>query len=117
CRSAWQPNLGRRSTYRCGNSVQTTGTTSTNAFEEDGCEGDGNKACSAPAPARVQFHPWQEIWQCNDIRVTVTMRGPGFIHYDLGGKAYDVEIGEDTYAAYCFYGDPAAVAVSIASPR
>src|SRR5262249_51101637 len=28
CRSAWQPNLGRRSTYRCGNSVQTTGTTS-----------------------------------------------------------------------------------------
>ena len=28
CPSAWQPNLGRRSTYRRGNSVQTTGTTS-----------------------------------------------------------------------------------------
>ena len=28
CRSAWQPNLGRGSTYRCGKSVQTTGTTS-----------------------------------------------------------------------------------------
>ena len=28
CPSAWQPNLGRRSTYRCVNSVQTTGTTS-----------------------------------------------------------------------------------------
>ena len=28
CPSAWQPNLGRRSTYRCGKSVQTTGATS-----------------------------------------------------------------------------------------
>jgi putative transposase len=28
CLSAWQPNLGRSSTYRCGKSVQTTGTTS-----------------------------------------------------------------------------------------
>lgn len=28
CQSAWQPNLGRRSTYRRGKSVQTTGTTS-----------------------------------------------------------------------------------------
>ena len=28
CRSARQPNLGRRSTYRCGKSVQTTETTS-----------------------------------------------------------------------------------------
>ena len=28
CLSAWQPNPGRRSTYRCGKSVQTTGTTS-----------------------------------------------------------------------------------------
>jgi hypothetical protein len=28
CHSAWQPNPGRRSTYRRGDSVQTTGTTS-----------------------------------------------------------------------------------------
>src|SRR6202035_3859444 len=28
CQSAWQPNHGRRSTYRRGKSVQTTGTTS-----------------------------------------------------------------------------------------
>jgi hypothetical protein len=28
CPSAWQPNFGRRSTYRRGKSVQTTGTTS-----------------------------------------------------------------------------------------
>jgi len=26
--SAWQPNPGRRSTYRCGDSVQTTGASS-----------------------------------------------------------------------------------------
>jgi len=25
CQSAWQPNPGRRSTYRCGKTVQTTG--------------------------------------------------------------------------------------------
>src|SRR6266436_3993760 len=28
CQSAWQPNPGRRPTYRCGKSVQTTGATS-----------------------------------------------------------------------------------------
>src|SRR5262249_10259484 len=28
CHSAWQPNLGRGSTYRCGKSVQTTGPSS-----------------------------------------------------------------------------------------
>src|SRR5215208_5522403 len=28
CPSAWQPNLGRRSTYRSGKTVQTTGATS-----------------------------------------------------------------------------------------
>src|SRR3984893_5466349 len=28
CHSAWQPNPGRGSTYRCGKSVQTTGITS-----------------------------------------------------------------------------------------
>src|SRR5437773_11790312 len=28
CLSAWQPNLGRGSTYRCGKSVQTTGPSS-----------------------------------------------------------------------------------------
>ena len=27
---------------------------------------------------------------------------------DLRGKAYDAAKAEDTYAAYCFYGDPAA---------
>src|SRR3954467_8366531 len=34
CPSAWQPNPGRRSTYRCGDSVQTTGTTSVTARKD-----------------------------------------------------------------------------------
>jgi hypothetical protein len=33
CLSAWQPNPGRRSTYQCGDSVQTTGTTSCFALD------------------------------------------------------------------------------------
>src|SRR5205823_774766 len=28
---------------------------------------------------------------------------------DIRALAYDPAVGEDTYAAYCFYGDPAAV--------
>jgi CHAT domain-containing protein len=28
----------------------------------------------------------------------------------IRGKAYDRETGQDTYAAYCFYGDPCAAA-------
>jgi hypothetical protein len=36
-----------------------------------------------PPPSR--FRPWQQIWQCNDIRVTVTARDPFSIEYDLGG--------------------------------
>ena len=33
CNSAWQPNPGRRSTYRRGDSVQTTGTGSPSVLE------------------------------------------------------------------------------------
>jgi putative transposase len=36
CHSAWQPNPGRRSTYRGGKSVQTTGTTSGRPMADDG---------------------------------------------------------------------------------
>src|SRR5664280_236600 len=36
CPAAWQPNPGRRSTYRRGDSVQTTGTTSdVSAYADD----------------------------------------------------------------------------------
>src|SRR5262245_19521618 len=43
CRSAWQPNLGRGFTYRCGKSVQTTGTTS-----------DQGSALTVPPPPAEQ---------------------------------------------------------------
>jgi hypothetical protein len=43
---------------------------------------------SRPKPAATRFRPWQEIWQCNDIRVTVTMRDPNVIEYDLGGTIW-----------------------------
>src|SRR5262249_53121364 len=34
------------------------------------------------------FRPWQEVWQCNDVRVTVTSRSPEEIEYDLGGMIW-----------------------------
>ena len=36
----------------------------------------------------IRFRPWQAIWQCNDIRVTVTSRQPEEIEYDLGGSIW-----------------------------
>jgi opacity protein-like surface antigen len=39
-------------------------------------------------PIRARFQPWQRIWQCNDIRVTVTAAQPGAINYDLGGTIW-----------------------------
>jgi hypothetical protein len=39
CHSAWQPNFGRHSTYRGGNSVQTTGVTSQTLTECGQSEG------------------------------------------------------------------------------
>jgi hypothetical protein len=41
---------------------------------------------SDPPPPR--FRPWQQVWQCNDIRVTVTARDPFSIEYDLGGTIW-----------------------------
>jgi hypothetical protein len=34
------------------------------------------------------WRPWQEIWQCNDIRLTVTSRREGVIEYDIGGSIW-----------------------------
>ena len=34
-----------------------------------------------PPPPR--FRPWQQVWQCNDIRVTITGRDPFSVEYDL----------------------------------
>jgi hypothetical protein len=36
-------------------------------------------------PPLPRFRPWQQVWQCNDIRVTVTARDPFSVEYDLGG--------------------------------
>jgi len=34
------------------------------------------------------FWPWQAIWQCNDIRVTITSRSSEEVEYDLGGSVW-----------------------------
>ena len=39
-------------------------------------------------PKPPPFRPWQEVWQCNDVRVTVTSRSPEEIEYDLGGMIW-----------------------------
>ena len=33
-----------------------------------------------PPPSR--FQPWQQVWQCNDIHVTITGRDPFSVEYD-----------------------------------
>jgi hypothetical protein len=35
-----------------------------------------------------RFRPWQQVWQCNDIRVTVSARDPFSVEYDLGGTIW-----------------------------
>ena len=39
-------------------------------------------------PPLPRFRPWQQVWQCNDIRVTVTARDSFSIEYDLGGTIW-----------------------------
>ena len=39
-------------------------------------------------PPLPRFRPWQQVWQCNDIRVTVTARDPISVEYDLGGTIW-----------------------------
>jgi hypothetical protein len=39
-------------------------------------------------PPLPRFRPWQQVWQCNDIRVTVTARDPFSVEYDLGGTIW-----------------------------
>jgi hypothetical protein len=41
----------------------------------------------APPPP-PHFRLWQQVWQCNDIRVTITARDPFSIEYDLGGTIW-----------------------------
>jgi hypothetical protein len=39
-------------------------------------------------PPLPRFRPWQQVWQCNDIRVTITARDPFSVEYDLGGTIW-----------------------------
>jgi hypothetical protein len=39
-------------------------------------------------PRAVRWQPRQEVWQCNDIRVTWTNTAPGVINYDIGGTVW-----------------------------
>src|SRR3974390_1030106 len=55
CLSAWQPNPGRRSTYRRGDSVQTTGATSQ-------CEYSNAKNTRCP---RCRSFSWLELTNCD----------------------------------------------------
>ena len=41
-----------------------------------------------PPPPPARFRPWQQAWQCNDIRVTITGRDPYSVEYDLGGTIW-----------------------------
>jgi len=36
----------------------------------------------------TRFQPWQQVWQCDDIGVTITARDPFSIEYDLGGTIW-----------------------------
>jgi hypothetical protein len=53
----------------------------------DRCMRERN-APKSPARVTVRFRPWQQVWQCNDIRVTVTERAPGDMEYDIGGTIW-----------------------------
>jgi hypothetical protein len=50
--------------------------------------GAGHAADDDVPPPPPRFRPWQQVWQCNDIRVTVTARDPFSIEYDLGGTIW-----------------------------
>jgi hypothetical protein len=47
------------------------------------------KVARAEEEARpVRFRPWQQAWQCNDIRVTVSSPKRDVVVYDLGGTIW-----------------------------
>src|SRR6266516_3248387 len=39
-------------------------------------------------PPLPRFRPWQQVWQCNDVRVTITGRDPFSVEYDIGGMIW-----------------------------
>jgi hypothetical protein len=67
--------------------------------------GECIKYKSAPPP---RFKPWQLVWQCNDIRVTVTSRKSDQIEYDLGGSIWGGSRFNIIRGALFFNGRPCA---------
>jgi hypothetical protein len=43
---------------------------------------------SDPPPPPSRFRPWQQVWQCNDVRVAITARDPFSVEYDIGGMIW-----------------------------
>ena len=39
-------------------------------------------------PKPVRFRPSQSVWQCNDLRITVTQSAPYTWNYDIGGTIW-----------------------------
>jgi hypothetical protein len=64
-----------------------------------------------PKPAAASWRPWQQVWQCNDIRMTITSQTQGLIEYDLGGSIWGgsrfaVDFRRDPWGKYWFNGRP-----------
>ena len=86
---------------------------------DDECPYNSKLAYDDPAckPKPIVWRPWQQVWQCNDIRLTVTSRTEGLIEYDVagsiwGGSQFAVDFrrrfaGSGT-EAYYFNGRPCA---------
>jgi len=63
--------------------------TGTGCFIQQECgELETGEPCANEHPRPVRFRPWQEIWQCNDLRVTVTSNAPGIVKYDIAGSIW-----------------------------
>jgi hypothetical protein len=56
----------------------------------------------------VRFQPWQHVWQCNDVRVTVTFNPGGIVTYDLAGTIWGGSQFTHTRDFLYFNGRPCA---------
>ena len=58
-------------------------------------DGSGCRPCKSDrecregrGPRPVRFRPTQQVWQCNDLRVTVTQTAPFTWNYDIAGTIW-----------------------------
>jgi len=66
-----------------------------------------------PSPVIPSWRPWRQVWQCNDIRLTVASRTQGLIEYDIGGtiwvgSRFAVDFRRNPDGTYWFNGRPCA---------